>query len=124
MLALRFVHHDLYPRNLLVAPADAPRRVVFLDAWAGGPAPQWRGPAYDLACFFLEGAELLTRGEQESFLDAYFAERAAQDRPVTRHALLHVARCDRAALRRQLERDPARLRGAPLPRADWPAAAP
>ncbi|MEL6716228.1 MAG: lipopolysaccharide kinase InaA family protein, partial [Planctomycetota bacterium] len=60
MHALAFVHADLYPRNILVAPRAAPksgrpsaidpgptdagfgRALVFLDCWAGGPSPWTR----------------------------------------------------------------------------------
>ena len=48
MHALRFLHRDLFARNLLVGPDTGRRRVVFLDTWAGGPDPSFRGPAYDL----------------------------------------------------------------------------
>ncbi len=51
MHALRFVHRDLWTRNLLVVPADAGSRVLFLDAWAGGAGPGLRGRGYDLRCF-------------------------------------------------------------------------
>ena len=51
MHALRFVHHDLWPRNLLVVPRESGSRVVFLDAWAGGPGWGLRGVGYDVRCF-------------------------------------------------------------------------
>jgi len=117
--ALGFVHRDLYPRNLLVAERERGRRLVFLDAWAGGPGLQLRGAAYDLACFFLEGSELLAPEEEGELLAGYFAERAARGRPVERQAFLGRVVRARAALFEQLQRDPGRRRGRPLPRADW-----
>jgi hypothetical protein len=82
MHAIGFVHHDLYPRNLLVAPRGELQRVVFLDAWAGGPGPQVRGAAYDLACLFLRAPETLEAPELERFLLLYASERAAQGRAI------------------------------------------
>jgi tRNA A-37 threonylcarbamoyl transferase component Bud32 len=106
MHALGFIHHDLYPRNLLVAHhenerRENARRVFFLDAWAGGPAPQARGPAYDLGCFLLRADETLEHQEVERFLDLYAAERAAQDRPVNRTQLELGAKRARARLARK-----------------------
>ncbi|MCP3916853.1 MAG: hypothetical protein GY711_14980 [bacterium] len=117
--ALGFVHHDLFARNLLVRGARPERRIVFLDAWAGGTGWGTRGPAYDLACLFLDATELLSDDEQTSFLDAYFAARSAQGRPAERTKLLAAARHLRGALRRRLEREPKRQRGRALPRAEW-----
>jgi hypothetical protein len=80
MHSLRFVHHDLFVRNVLVV-RDAPHsRVYFVDAWAGGPAPQLRGAAYDLACLTSD----LPARDVDAFVDRYCAERAAQERPVDR----------------------------------------
>ncbi|MCA8982035.1 MAG: hypothetical protein KDC14_18535, partial [Planctomycetes bacterium] len=90
--ALRFVHRDLYPRNLLVVPPRAGRSVVFLDAWRGGERLQSRGYAHDLGCFFLSAAEWLDPAEQSAFLATYAAERAAQARPVTAGWLEDVVR--------------------------------
>jgi tRNA A-37 threonylcarbamoyl transferase component Bud32 len=121
MHALGFVHHDLYPRNLLVRDAREPGRVVFLDAWRGGPPPQLRGADYDLACFMLEGARLFSHAEQRRFFERYFAERAAQGRPAEPSRVLRRARAQRARLRARLVRRPRELRGAPPPPADWDA---
>jgi hypothetical protein len=118
MHALRFVHRDLYPRNLLVVPPVTGRRVVFLDAWRGGERLQSRGPAHDLGCFFLSAAEWLDAAEQARFLDAYAAERAAQARPVHGGWLDAVVRA-RSAEWRKLERRPERRRGHDLPPRDW-----
>lgn len=118
MHALRFVHRDLFPRNLLVGPPGSPRRVHFLDAWRGGPRPQLRGPSYDLACFMLRAPELLDPAEQRRFFERYVEERRAQGRPAPRRLAASVAR-ERAALVRRLVRRPELLRGRPLPPASW-----
>lgn len=120
MHALRFVHHDLYPRNILVRGAGSPRRLVFLDAWAGGPAPQWRGAAYDLAALFLHADTELERDELERFVDRYVNERAAQARPVDRTALFAGMSRERRALIARLRKRPAEQRGRALPGVDWP----
>ena len=117
MHALRFVHRDLFPRNLLVLPSDRPRRIVFLDAWAGGPGAGRRGPAYDLACLFLDGAEQWTVDEQRLFLRTYVAARAIEDRVPGAGFAAKVQR-ERKSLLRRLARDPARLRGRPMP-GEW-----
>ena len=113
MHGLGFVHRDLYPRNLLALDPSATRRVFFLDAWAGGPGAGLRGPAYDLACLFLE-ADRLEPQEQRAFLETYCAVRKADGRPVPSRLLASVARNRRGLLRR-LAREPARLRGRPQP---------
>jgi hypothetical protein len=74
MHALHFVHRDLWPRNLLVVPAGGLSRVWFLDCWAGGPGPGWRGPAHDLACFERGAGALLEPGELERWQARYAAE--------------------------------------------------
>lgn len=119
MHALGFVHRDLFPRNLLVLPEGSRRRVVFVDAWRAAPNASLRGPAYDLACLFLEGASLWSEEEQQALLDAYVRGRAAHGRPASA-SLLGRARRARRSLVRRLERDPARLRGGPAP-APWSA---
>ena len=111
--ALHFVHRDLFPRNLLLLPAGAPRRLVLLDAWAGGEGPGRRGPSYDLACLFLE-AELFTAAERALLLATYRDERAAQGRPLRPGFARRVARA-RAALVERLRREPGRQRGRGLP---------
>lgn len=118
--ALRFVHRDLYPRNLLVAPEEAGRRVVFLDAWRGGERVQTRGAAHDLGCFFLSAADTLSRDEQRRFWADYVDERAAQGRPVRAGLARRVERA-RSRERAKLARDPARLRGRAMPSAGWTA---
>lgn len=119
MHSLHFVHRDLYPRNLMLLPAGSHRRVAFLDAWAGGPGPGRRGPAYDLGCLFLDGCVLFSPEEQEQFLSRYFDERRRQEQPTDRAALLASAVQARAALWQQLQREPARRRGRPLPPQAW-----
>jgi len=120
MHALHFVHHDLYLRNLLLLPRAAPRRLAFLDAWAGGPELGLRGPEYDLACFFLDASEALTEQEQLSFLERYRRERILQQAPLRAGWLERTASL-RAGLRRRLVREPQRLRGCEPPRASWPS---
>jgi len=77
MHALGFVHHDLFPRNLLVTTPASPR-VWFLDCWAGGPPRQVRTPAYDLACLTRPGRDALGPKEAELFLAAYGAAASSQ----------------------------------------------
>ena len=119
MHAIHFVHRDLFPRNVLVGPREAPTRVAFLDAWAGGPAPGRRGPAYDLACLMLRGCELLDAREQRRLLSLYVGERAAQGKPVAARRLLARVRRERRALAARLVRQPARQRGLGPAPADW-----
>jgi tRNA A-37 threonylcarbamoyl transferase component Bud32 len=117
MHALRFVHRDLYLRNVLV-DTSRESRLCYVDAWRGGPGASWRGPAYDLGCLFLHGAAVFTQDEQRALLDAYFDERARRGAPADRRELLASASRERAALLRQALRDPSRLR-TPQPPADW-----
>jgi tRNA A-37 threonylcarbamoyl transferase component Bud32 len=114
MHALGFVHRDLFPRNLLVLPKGAGRRLVFLDAWRAGPHASLRGPAYDLGCLFLEGADLWTDPEQQQLIEAYVAARQSEGHR-TPADLLPRARREREGLIRRLRAEPARLRGATLP---------
>jgi tRNA A-37 threonylcarbamoyl transferase component Bud32 len=120
MHALGFVHRDLYPRNVLVRGPHEGARVVFLDAWAGGPGPGLRGPAYDLGALMLSGAALLTDDEQRAFLARYLSERAARGRPVADvpRVLAHVAR-ERRRLAERLACRPHERRGRPPPPLDW-----
>ncbi len=97
MHALRFVHHDLFLRNVLVVRGAPHSRVYFLDAWAGGPAPQLRGAAYDLACLTGE----LPARDVDAFFDRYCAERAGQERPVNRDRLVTSVGRERARLSRR-----------------------
>jgi hypothetical protein len=74
--AFGFTHRDLFARNLLVAGADpAALRLLFLDAWRGGPRRGLRGAEYDLACFLLDAGARLAPPERERFLALYSAER-------------------------------------------------
>jgi hypothetical protein len=127
MHALRFVHHDLYLRNVLVTPPHVgegdPRRLVFVDAWRGGPHYPWRDAAYDLGCLMLEGAGLLSRDEQRSLVGLYLSERVAQGRPADATALLAATGRERAAQLRRAQRQPERWRRAERPVEDWDATA-
>ena len=97
---LGFVHRDLFPRNLLVA-GDAPvPRIFFLDTRRGGPLPGLRGPAYDLACLFLFGAELFSDEEARAFFESYFTERARLGAKLRRDRILHATERQRERLRR------------------------
>ena len=109
--ALHFVHRDLFLRNLLITPAEAGRRIAFLDAWRGGPGSGLRGPAYDLAALFLEGATLFDREEARALIDAYAKERADQDAPLDGATFWLKVERARESLVRTLEREPARARG-------------
>ncbi|MFT4539776.1 MAG: tRNA A-37 threonylcarbamoyl transferase component Bud32 [Planctomycetota bacterium] len=124
MHSLGFLHHDLYPRNLLVRPEGRDRRIVFLDAWAGGPPTQLRRPAYDLGALFLEGADLFKVEEQREFFAIYFEQRQAQGRPAKVERTLAAVARQRERLRQQLVRDPSRRRGRALPSASWSGPAP
>ena len=99
--AMGFIHHDLYPRNILVDAGEGIPRLFYIDAWRGGPPPQVRGPSYDLACLMLEGAELFSSAEQRGFFDAYF-EAAGQT--ARSEILLRAVLRQRTALFRKLER--------------------
>lgn len=120
MHALHFVHRDLYPRNVLVQPAESGGALWFLDCWKGGERLQLRGPEYDLASFLLRAPEWLGAELQHAFLEHYFAERAAQGRRVAdaRRFTERVQR-ERAALVRRIQRRPAEARGLGAPAADW-----
>jgi len=121
--ALRFVHRDLYLRNLLVRPphtgdGDA-RRLAFVDVWRGGPHEFLRDEAYDLGCLMLEGAGLFTPEEESRLWQLYFDERAAQARPADRAALLAAAARERAAQLARVRRQPHRWRRNEVPQSTW-----
>jgi aminoglycoside/choline kinase family phosphotransferase len=121
MHALRFVHHDLHLRNVLVgaaAPPSGARRLWFVDAWRGGPRYALRGPAYDLACLMLHGEGLISPLERERWIELYLEQCRAHGRPADRARLLRVARAHHATLLRQLAREPGRWRE-PRPPARW-----
>ena len=77
MHALRFLHHDLFARNVLVTGASS---VAFLDCWAGGTPPQLRGFAYDLTCLTGDLRGTLSESELELLVETYAA---AKRGPVT-----------------------------------------
>jgi hypothetical protein len=74
MHALRFVHRDLWTRNLLVVPRGGLSRVLFLDAWAGGPGLGWRGRRHDLECFASDMQRSWSADEAASWRARYEAE--------------------------------------------------
>ncbi len=114
-----FIHRDLFPRNLLVTTGGETPCIHFLDAWRGGARPGLRGADYDLACFFLYGADLLSSEEARRFLEAYFAERDASGARVARGAFLSAAALARRRLAaRELRRGRTACGIAP-PSANW-----
>lgn len=70
MHSLRFLHHDLFPRNVLVSDG-----IWFLDCWAGGPPPQARGLAYDLDCLMRNPEGTLSTAEIDRILEVYASAR-------------------------------------------------
>ena len=101
---LGFVHCDLFPRNLLVTGLGGEPRIHFLDAWRGGPPPQLRTAAYDLACLMVHGAALFAPAEERALFAAWLAGRERDGAPVEAGALLpRVARL-RARLARRFNR--------------------
>ncbi len=82
MHALRFVHRDLWTRNLLVVPPGGQSRVVFLDAWAGGVGAGGasfglRGRSHDLRCFQHDMRNLWSDAESGAWRANYAADFAA-----------------------------------------------
>jgi len=98
MHAARFLHHDLFARNILVAGTSPANRIWLLDCWAGGPPPQARGPAYDLACLTLA----LSTEEQARTLETYTGARRAQDPGFDLDRFSRSVARDRDALARKL----------------------
>lgn len=123
MHALHFVHHDLFVRNVLVGPprpaGGDQRRLLFIDAWRGGPGYLPRGAPYDLACLMLEGAALFSAAEQDLFFREYLTERAVQAQAPSRERLLRATARNRAALSARITREPTRWRGPGAPVLDW-----
>lgn len=70
MHSLRFLHHDLFPRNILVTD-----RIWFLDCWAGGLPPQMRRSGYDMACLTRNSERTLSTAEIERFRETYASAR-------------------------------------------------
>lgn len=130
MHALRFLHADLYPRNVLVTAPESGvdpghgRSLVWIDVWAGGPTAWRRGNLRrledDLGAWFGEAADWMTPADSEGLLTAYVRSRAANGRPVPDLSRL-VGRIQRARRRElaRFEREPRRLRGRPFPVAGW-----
>jgi hypothetical protein len=123
MHALYFVHRDLYPRNVLVTPPKEDgsdgRRLVFLDAWRGGPFQRMRGPAYDLACLMLEGAAIFTPFEQRRIFERYLAGRSRQGRAARGDVLLARSARARERLLAGVDREPGRWRLPQPPDRAW-----
>lgn len=129
MHALHFVHRDLFPRNLLVAPCPSGGELWFLDCWKGGERVQLRGPSYDLACFLLRAPELFGAEAPEApeapararaFLADYARHRRAQGKPLAdERAFVRQVERERRALARRLARRPAEWRGLGAPIVDW-----
>ncbi|MEM8711531.1 MAG: lipopolysaccharide kinase InaA family protein [Planctomycetota bacterium] len=127
MHALRFLHADLYPRNVLVTSPRSEsggRALWFLDAWAGGP-PGWRRtvrrpPEYDLGCWLADYAPGLDEFYLKTLFEAYLQARDDNGRGVAqpRRWAARVAEARRAQLRRW-ERQRYRLRGRPFPPAGF-----
>lgn len=104
MHALRFIHRDLFPRNILVRSTPAPRRIVLLDAWRGGARAQLRGVAYDLACLFLQLARWRSTAQLSEWLELYIEQRNVQGQPVDAAKLERAIARERAALARRYAR--------------------
>lgn len=77
MHALRFVHRDVYARNLLVREDQGQGRIVFLDCWAGGPGWNWRSAHYDVQCLRDDAQRWCQPEEWELWTATYSAECAA-----------------------------------------------
>jgi len=104
--ALGFVHRDLFPRNLLVSLAEGTPRIVFLDAWRGGPRPGLRGPEHDLGCLFLDGATSFEREEQALILTTYGEEAEKVGLRLPRKWIERVTRARERVFRRERKRRP------------------
>ncbi|MBL6720259.1 MAG: phosphotransferase [Planctomycetes bacterium] len=118
MHALGFVHRDLFVRNLMHRVGSA-RQLVFLDCWRGGPGWGLRGPAWDAGCLLSDLVDWAGDRAAARWLEAYLAERSAQDRPVRGEGFVRQALAARAAVIRRLIRQPERLRGRAMPTVDW-----
>lgn len=120
MHAVRFVHGDAYPRNVLVRSRDTEwRRLVFLDAWAVRPGARV-SPERDLGAWLSRAVDDMTRDGIRRVLASYVVAREQNGRPVRSVStwLGRVAAARRDELVR-LERRRARLRGTPFPIAGW-----
>jgi tRNA A-37 threonylcarbamoyl transferase component Bud32 len=103
--ALRFVHRDLYPRNLLVGTVAGRYRPIYLDAWRGGARAQLRGATWDLACLFLEGTSLWSLDEQAEFFANYVETRRAHGRAISARRLLADVARERVVLELRARRE-------------------
>ncbi len=122
MHSLHFVHHDLFPRNIMVSGVDEMQPIAFLDAWAGGPGFCLRGPEYDIACLALSWPDEWEPEEQALFLQRYLDSRQAQGRPI-RNKVRWVRSIEkqRTAWARKLKASPRRRGGRAVPTLDWRA---
>lgn len=131
MHALHFLHGDLYPRNALVTPrledttpprATPPRRLWFIDSWAGG-ATAWRSGSLrrvesDLGTWLAGFEPGLKEAPLKNLLLSYATARADNGRPVEhgQRWIASVVEARRQELRK-LEKQRYRLRGRPFPQA-------
>ncbi|MCP5023028.1 MAG: hypothetical protein GY930_14805 [bacterium] len=122
MHSLHFVHHDLFPHNIMVGGMDDPQPIAFLNAWAGGPGFCLRGPSYDIACLALRWPGEWEREEQALFLQRYLESLNAQGRPIRNlaHWVRSIER-QRATWVHKLQASPRRRGGRPVPCAEWRA---
>jgi len=119
--ALRWVHRDLFPRNVLVARSPDGGSLWFLDCWKSGAPRPGRGAAYDLACFLLRAPELVGAELQREFLEQYFDGRSVQGAAVRDRArFLAALGAARAGLVARLAARPAEWRGHAAPVERWP----
>ncbi len=122
MHSLHFVHHDLFPRNIMFGDESHTQPIAFLDAWAGGPGFCLRGPNYDIACLALRWPGEWERDEQALFLRRYLDSRQAQGRPIKNVARwIRSIESQRRAWVRKLESSSRRRGGLPVPSAEWSA---
>ena len=130
MHALRFLHAELYPRNVLVTePCDQPgpgfgRSLIWRGTGEGGPTAWRRGNLGrvedDLGAWFSRAADWMRREDADALLLAYAASRLDNGRPV--ESLPGLVRSIQRSRRRELarlERSPGGLGQAAFPVAGW-----
>ena len=130
MHALRFLHAELYPRNVLATePCNEPgpgfgRSLIWLGTAGGGPTAWRRGNLRrvedDLGAWFSLAADWMRTEDTDALLLAYAASRRENGRPVASLPGLvsSIQRSRRRALAR-FERCPRDLGGAAFPIAGW-----
>ena len=130
MHALRFLHAELHPGNVLATePCDEPgpgfgRSLIWLGSAKGGPTAWRRGNLDrledDLGAWFSLAADWMQGEDTEALLLAYAASRLANGRPVS--GLPSLVSSIQRSRRRELarfERSPRLLGGAEFPVAGW-----